>query len=115
MAMRRIAHPLSDEIFSLTKGDRTISNLLPVLGPPQMPMDFNVEDRLSHERWPVEKLYEVCADELYFFMHPHPAHARFPDPPHGRGSGGSMPPNREKMCTSKTCCQPWSNGRSTRG
>jgi len=58
MALRRIQHPVSDEMFSVTKGDRTLSNLLPVLGPPQSPLDFNVEDRLSHEKWPVEKLFE---------------------------------------------------------
>ena len=23
-----------------------------------MPADFNVEDRLAHEQWPVEKLFE---------------------------------------------------------
>jgi len=56
--MRRISHPLSDEKFGVTYGERALSNLLPVLGPPMQTPDFNVEDRLSHERWPVEKLYE---------------------------------------------------------
>ena len=58
MALRRIQHPASDEMFAVSKGDRTLSNLLPILGPPQQPLDFNVEDRMSHERWPVEKLFE---------------------------------------------------------
>jgi hypothetical protein len=58
MAERRISHPASDELFAASKGDRTLSNLVSVLGPPQMPQDFNVEDRLAHERWPVEKLFE---------------------------------------------------------
>ena len=57
-AMHRVSHPLSDGMFAVSKGDRTLNNLLPVLGPPQMPMDFNVEDFQSQERWSVEKLYE---------------------------------------------------------
>ena len=58
MAERRILHPASDEFFAATKGDQTLSALINVLGPPQAPLDFNVEDHLSHERWPVEKLFE---------------------------------------------------------
>ncbi len=58
MSTRRISHPLSDELSKYSTGDRTMSNLLPVLGPPQTPLDFNVEDRLRHEMWPVQKIYE---------------------------------------------------------
>ena len=58
MALRRINHPISDELFPVSKGDRTISQLLPVLGPPQMLLDYNVEDNMRHEKWPVEKLFE---------------------------------------------------------
>jgi len=55
---RRVSHAASDEITPLSKGDRTLSSIMPLLGPPSMPVDFNVEDRLSHEQWPVEKLFE---------------------------------------------------------
>jgi len=58
MSYRRVQHPASDEIQPLSKGDRTLSSIMPMLGPPAMATNFNVEDRLPHEQWPVEKLFE---------------------------------------------------------
>jgi hypothetical protein len=58
MSGPRIPHPFSDEHFARSKGDSTINSLLGILGPPNQPYEFNVEDRLRREQFPLAQIYE---------------------------------------------------------
>lgn len=50
-------HPLSDEFYPVTKGDVTFNNLLSIFGPPQVPVDFDPREGISHERFSVVDMF----------------------------------------------------------